>query len=214
MPHIQKSTPQGVPAPHDEEPHEDTKPQTGCVDVMDSPHELPNEHIILKPNNKGTPTDLRPSGKGWPVKPEDKPVITVNLSSKDGKKPGLLNKIEVLGNVKTVEVLYRPIRPRDHRHIEPTETLNPEGFKPINGGKPIDVEHIKDIEFKDPVTKKPGTMVYEVRVVLVTPIKPEEPFNAKLKVNACIQDDLEVITVEEAKELLHFAEEQLHHHKH
>jgi len=192
--------------PHDE-PHDNKPHETGCVDIMDQPDELPDKKITLHPADKGTPTDLRPSGKGWPVKSEDKPVIVVNLANHDDRKPGLLNKIHVHGNVKTVTVEYRPIRPRNNRHIEPTEHLNPEGFKPLNEGKPIDVEH--GIVFKDPVTKQPGIMVYEVRITLVEPIKPHEPFNAKLKVHACIQDDLEFISVEEAKELLHFAEGEL-----
>lgn len=202
------------PEKHHEEPCVQDKITVGCIDIMEHPDELPDKHIILHPTNKGTPTDLRPQNKGWPVKPEDKPVITINLSTEDGKKPGLLNKIEVLGNVKTVEVEYRPIRPSKNRHIEPSDSLSEEGFKPLNGGQPIDVEHKKEVVFKDPVSKKPGTMAYEVRVTLLTPIKPEEPFNAKLRVNACIQNDLEFLSVQEAKELLQFAEKEVHNAEH
>jgi hypothetical protein len=179
---------------------EDDKPiaNTGCVDLMEQPDELPDKRITLQPADKGTPSDLRPQGNGWPTEKVEKPVITVNLVSPDNRRPALVKKVAVPGNVKEVLVRYRPIRPRAGRQITPENT--PE-FKDFNDGKPVDVTKT-DIVFNDPKTSQPGVMIYEIQVTLLTPIKPDEPFIAKLQVHACIQDDLEFISKNDLETLV------------
>ena len=57
---------------------------------MENPTELPDNRIHILPEGKGTPSDLRPNHptKGLPVNPEDKPVITLDLTAEDGRLPG------------------------------------------------------------------------------------------------------------------------------
>jgi hypothetical protein len=202
---------QDEPKPEDDE-HEPEN--IGCIDIMHDPEELPDKRIVLDPPNKGTPSDLRPSGKGWPVNPADKPSVTINLTTPDGKKPGLLKKIDIPGNVKTVKVDLLTIRPRDHRKIKPSDKVTPEGFTPFNDGKPVPVDQLPII-FKDEVTQKPGIMVYQVKLTFVEPKDPTKPLQPTLKVHACIQNDLVIITKTELQEILEF-EQQLkadkHHH--
>jgi len=205
--------------PHSDDPHSshdqdepEKQPEIGCVDIMSKPDELPDKQIHIHPAGKGTPSDLRPNSpsKGLPVHPSDHPVITVDLTAEEGRLPGLLSKIGVHGNVKEVSIKVRTVRPRAERQMVPTEGVDPEGFTELNHGKPIDVEH-EPITFVDPASHKPGQVVYQVRITLLKPIKPEEPYNAKLSVVACIQNDLEIISVGELKELIHHAEIEKHH---
>jgi hypothetical protein len=209
-------SPHHADEPEDHEPEDHHEPNIGCVDIMENPTELPDNRIHILPEGKGTPSDLRPNHptKGLPVNPEDKPVITLDLTAEDGRLPGLLNKIGVHGNVKEVKVQVKTIRPKADRHVVPTEGTDPEGFKDVNHGKPIDVEH-EPISFVNPETHKPGQMVYQVRITLLKPIKPNEPYNAKLSVVACVQNDLEIISKGELKELLeHLPELMKHEHDH
>jgi hypothetical protein len=173
---------------HDMESLIEDKPAIeGCEDIMENPTELPDKRITLQPADKGTPADLRPQGKGWPLEKVDKPVFLLSLKSTDGRKPGLLKGIKVNGNVKEALIEVQPIR------VSPLSVLDPKGFVPINDGKPVDVSKTPVI-FKNPVTGTPGIMTYAVKVTLLTPINPDKPFNAKVNVFACIQDDLEYIT--------------------
>jgi hypothetical protein len=210
-----------VPAKSNDK-HEPTKhhkehqhPNIGCVDIMADPHELPDKQIKLTPAGKGTPEQLRPEGSGWPTEKVERPVINVNLVSSDNRRPALLKGIKVPGNVKEVLIKYRPIRPHPDRKLIPTEQTDPEGFMAFNDGKPVDVTNSK-IVFKNPKTDEPGVMAYDVQVTLLTPIKPDQPFNAKLKVFACIQEDLEFFTTDELKAFEHRIEEAKHakHHAH
>jgi len=153
---------------------------------MKDPSELPNSRIELHPGNKGTPSDLRPTGQGWHVQKSDNPVININLASADGQKPGLLEEIHVLGeNVNTVTIKYRAIRPSDAHNILATATLNSEGFTDYNHGHPIHV-HNTPILFHDPATNKPGMTAYQVRITVVEPVDEHKPYDLKLKIHACI----------------------------
>jgi len=157
-----------------------------CTEIMEDPSELSNSRITLHPANKGTPSDLRPTGQGWNVHKSDHPVITLNLASADGRKPALVEDIHVLGdNVKTVTIKYRAIRPSDARHIQATSTLDSEGFTDYNHGHPIHV-HSTPIVFHDPATNKPGMTAYQVRITVVEPVDEHKPYDLKLMVHACI----------------------------
>jgi len=207
-------------APKETDEDNEDKPHApeniGCVDIMHDPQELPDKRILLSPLNKGTPADLRPlTGKGWTVVPADKPTVLINLASPDARKPGLLRQIDVLGNVKTARVDFVTVRPRDERKIEPSDKLTPQGLTPYNGGKPVDVSKLP-IEFIDDVTHKPGVMVHQVQLTFLEPVDPSKPLSPTLKVHACIQNDLEIISKSELDELLQLekeldAEEQAQH---
>jgi len=157
-----------------------------CIEIMEDPSELSNSRIALHPVNKGTPSDLRPTGQGWNVYKSDHPVVTINLATDDAKKPGLLEEIHVLGdNVKTVTIKYRAIRASDAHHIHAGATLDSEGFTDYNHGHPIHVQNTP-IVFHDPATNKPGIMAYEVRITVVEPVDEHKPYDLKLKIHACI----------------------------
>jgi hypothetical protein len=198
----QNPTPQN-PTTQNPTPQQPKPEEPGCDEILeDFEDQMPDKRITMNPATKGTPADIRPQGKGWAVTPADKPTVTFNIATIDGKKPGLLSKICVDGNVQTVKVETRPIRPNDQRKISPTDK-NPDGFTPLNEGKPIDVSKTP-VQFKDPVSHKPGVMVYQVRVTLLEPKDPKKPFDATFKVHACLQDDLEYISTQELEKLLEF----------
>jgi len=144
--------------------------------------DLTPSRIRLHPANKGSPSDLKPTAHGWPVKESDKPVITLNLASTDGVHPGVLEKLYIYGNVKTVLIKYTTEHHQD-THIDPTHQHAEPVFQDYNHGQPITVHHGK-IGFPE------GLTAYKVQITLVDPIHPDQPYNAKLTVHACLHGTL------------------------
>jgi len=140
--------------------------------------DLPASRIKLHPANKGSPSDLKPTAHGWPVKESDKPVITLNLASLDGKHPGVLKKFNIHDNVKTVLIKYTTEHHQDS-HIDPTHKHVEPVFHEYNQGKPVTVRN-GEVDFPG------GLTAHQVQFTLVEPIHQDKPYDVKLTVHACL----------------------------
>lgn len=157
-----------------------TKPPQKCKEVFEDDQDFVDLRVDLQPENKGQPSDLRPiSGKGWPVLMSDKPSVTLVLSTNDDTRAGRLEKLSVIGNVKTVTIKYTTT----------PETLGkPDSYKPYNKGQPINVES-GEVAFVDETdSTKSGLNAFKVLVTIDQAVKPDLPLNLKLKVFACVED--------------------------
>ena len=141
-----------------------------CQEVMSSgPTQLSSERIVLSPAG---PSDLiqGQQSAGWStVHDGDKPTVTVILTKPGNNKPTLLEKLAVLGNVKTVSVEY-------------TTSSNGE-FIDYNNNEPIDVSATGGFL----VFPAGGIEAFEVKITLLSAININEPFNMKMLVFACTQ---------------------------
>jgi len=159
-----------------------------CSNVLSSPDQFDSARINLEP--AGSVSDL--TGKGWNVSPADQPVITINVASSDGKKPGLLEKMVLQGNVKTVKVEYSLVR---------TDDKESSGFHDYNNGEAVTLEN-GQIVFTNELTKKAGILVSEVRISLLSAIDEEQNYNVNVQAFACVQDHSVDITKSEYDDLV------------
>jgi hypothetical protein len=153
-----------------------TKPPQKCGEVVEDHDDFVDLRVNLQPDNKGEPSDLRPiTGKGWAVLESDKPSITIVLSTNDDTRPGQLEKLSFIGNVKSVLIQY---------------TTVPEGaaeeYKPYNNGQPINVESGEVVLTRG--DDKTGLVAFKVQVTGIQAVKSDLPLNLKLKAYACVDD--------------------------
>jgi len=180
-----KSVTKSHPAPTGEKCHafEFYKP-LACYNIMTNLKDMPDTRIALSPK-KGSVSELRPSGSGWQVTQADKPEITINLSE-DNENPGLVDKLTISGNVKSLLVKYRVVKPSVHYEIVPAAEVDAEGYVSYNKGKPVECSANEcEVVFMDPSTDKVGIMAYEIKVSLVEAVNPSESYNLKLDTYAC-----------------------------
>ena len=155
--------------------------------MLDSTHFTPSR-IELHPLNKGSPIDHRTSPNGWSVTPTDKPSFTLNLGSLDGTQNGVLEKVDMPGNVKTVTIKYTTEPPHDDSsHSDPTHIHSTSVFHDYNNGHLVPV-HNGQIVFPD------GLTAHKVQITLVEPIHHDLPYNIKMTVHACIPGKYQNIT--------------------
>jgi len=148
--------------------------------------DLTASRIELHPANKGSPSDLKPTAHGWPVKESDKPVITLNLASLDGKHPGVLKTFNIHDNVKRVLIKYTTTEEHHDTHIDPTHKHVEPVFHDYNQGKPVTV-HNGEVDLPG------GLTAHKVQITLVEPIHKDKPYNVKLTVHACLHGMLKII---------------------
>lgn len=90
--------------------------------------DLSDCRVMLSPH--GSPSELV-SKAGWHVASNEHPVISINLATEDGTKPGLLEKIHITGNVEAVTVQIATIRASDDITLTKSEFVNKEGLSII-----------------------------------------------------------------------------------
>jgi hypothetical protein len=117
-----------------------------------------------------TPKDSRPNGKGWttdkvPKDSKDKPFISVVVASPEFPVT-TIRTIKVEGNVKTVNIEYKP--------------PGSDQFKVLQPGKDFEISTSPEIVLKEPVEAT------EVRIVLVDTKDDDKQFkNVKVSVHVC-----------------------------
>jgi len=136
---------------------------------------------------EGSPSELA-SKAGWHVASHEHPVITINLATEDGKKPGLLEKIHITGNVKAVKVQLETFRHSDDITLTESEFIHKDGFSDFHGGKAIEVDHDGYIRFTNAESQS-GVLVYKVRIMVVEPEDEHKSYAIKLQVHACVEGE-------------------------
>jgi len=158
--------------------------EKSCAEILKLPGELVDKRFTLQP--AGQVADLRSTGKGWTVSQTTKPVITVNLASSDGTKPGLLEKVVLKGNVKTVKVEYTLVHPADDHHNEHHDSAHASGFHDYNKGKPVTLTSAGELVFENERTHKSGILVRDVRITVLSAVDESKPYDIKMQAFACV----------------------------
>jgi hypothetical protein len=157
-----------------------------CTDIMLDPTQITNSRITLTPSTVGSPSDIRQNGTGWAVMSTASPMVGVNIAN--GALPGLIDMIQVSGNVQSFVLKYREILPSQGIAFAPSSDVDAQGYISYNGGLPVNCNTADcSVTFVNEATNHVGILAFDFIITNIVPVSAALPIDLKLDAWACIQ---------------------------